>query len=170
MTKTTILAFSVVLVLVIGIVSAEQAFAPMGGQGGKKVTITEHVIRFDVGNHQTINSSPGFFINGNYEGTPNNGFIDFRRGSTLVGLDGEITELRYDIGAGTLNGFTTTASLWKNNVVIGSCSVVTTTTPTSCVVNLSESVSAGDLIAVSHVSPAGNIGVEFFHAVVVLKT
>jgi len=128
-----------------------------------------HVIRFNAGNEQTINVNPLFFVDGNTEGSPLNGFLDFRRGATLVGVDGEITELRYDIGAGPV-GFTATVSLWKNNVVIGSCSVVTTTIPTSCIVSLSEPVSAGDLIAVSHVSPAGSVGVQFFHASVVIES
>jgi len=128
-----------------------------------------HVVRFNAGNEQTINVNPLFFVDGNTEGSPLNGFLDFRRGATLVGVDGEITELRYDIGAGVLNGFTSTVSLWKNNVIIGSCSVVTTNIATSCVDSLSEPVSAGDLIAVSHVSPAGSVSVQFFHASVVVE-
>jgi len=145
---------------------------PKGEQGeqGEPSTSTS-VIRFDAGNYQEVNMNPLFFINGNTEGTPNNiGFLDFRRGSTLVGLDGEITQLRYDIGPATLNGLTITVSVWKNNVVIGSCSVITGPSSTNCVASLNVPVSAGDLVAVSDVSPSNTVSVSFRHAAVVVTS
>jgi len=130
----------------------------------------EHIIRFDSGNNQEVNVNPLFFINGNNEGSPLNGFLDFRRGATLVGVDGEITELRYDIGPATINGITITVSLWKNNAVIASCSVVTAPTSQSCVDSITEPVSAGDLIAVSDVSIGQTVPVSFRHAAVIVTT
>jgi len=129
-------------------------------------TTSTSVIRFDSGNNQEVNINP-LYLNG---GSPLNNPIDFRRGSTLAGTDGTITELRYDIGASGSGGLTVTASLWKNNAVIASCSVVTATTSQSCVASLSEPVLAGDLVAVSDVSPSGSISVSFRHASVVIET
>ena len=129
---------------VVGIFSVNPVSEAVGGwqaafddlQSQIDATTSTNVIRFDAGNNQEVNINPLFFIDGDTEGSPLNGFLDFRRGATLVGVDGEITELRYDIGP-TGPGATITISLWKNNAVIGSCSVVTATTSQSCVASLS---------------------------------
>jgi len=179
MNKLGIWGIAIAGAFVIGILSANPVVEAVGGwqaavadlqsQINSIPTTSTSVIRFDAGNDQGVNMTPLFFIDGNTEGSPNNGFLDFRRGATLVGVDGEITELRYDIGPGG-SGATITVSLWKNNAVIGSCSVVTAPSSQSCVASLSEPVLAGDLVAVSDVSPSGTIGVSFRHAAVVVTT
>jgi len=179
MNKTILLGIAISAAFVVGVLSANPVVEAVGGwktavadlqaQINGIPTTSTSVIRFDAGNNQEVNINPLFFIDGDTEGSPLNGFLDFRRGATLVGVDGEITELRYDIGP-SAPAATITVSLWKNNAVIGSCSVVTATSSQSCVANLSVPVSAGDLVAVSDVSPSGTIGVSFRHAAVVVTT
>jgi len=177
MKKSILLGVAISGAFLIGIFSANPIVEAQGGwkaafvdlQSQIDATTSTNVIRFDAGNNQEVNINPLFFIDGDTEGSPLNGFLDFRRGATLVGVDGEITELRYDIGP-SAPAATITVSLWKNNAVIGSCSVVTALSSQSCVASLSVPVSAGDLVAVSDVSPSGTIGVSFKHAAVVVTT
>jgi len=176
MNKLGIWAIAIVGAFVIGVISAnpvvdavggwKEAVADLQSQINAIPTTSTSVIRFDAGNNQEVNINP-LYLKG---GSPLNNPIDFRRGATLAGTDGTITELRYDIGGGGGSGATIIASLWKNNAVIGTCSVVTATTSQSCVASLSEPVLAGDLLAVSDVSPSGTIGVFFKHASVVIET
>jgi len=175
MKKSILLGVVISGAFLIGIFSANPIVEAQGGwkavfddlqsQINAIPTTSTSVIRFDSGNNQEVNINP-LYLNG---GSPLNNPLDFRRGSTLAGTDGTITELRYDIGSGGV-GATITASLWKNNAEIASCSVVTATTSQSCIVSLSVPVLAGDLIAVSDVSPSGSIGVSFRHASVVVTT
>jgi len=177
MNKLSIWVIAIAGAFVVGVLSANPVVEAVGGwqpvvddlQAQIDATTSTNVIRFDAGNRQEVNISPLFFIDGNTEGSPNNGFLDFRRGATLVGVDGVITELRYDIGP-SAPAATITVSLWKNNAVIGSCSVVTALSSQSCVASLSVPVLAGDLVAVSDVSPSGTIGVSFRHAAVIVTT
>jgi len=97
MTKTTILAFSVVLVLVIGIVSAEQAFAPPGGQAKEKVEplsqiITEDLPQLNVDQVRIATSDGPFTVDVCITNVLNSGgaFYELRRNGVLAYKSGQI--------------------------------------------------------------------------------
>jgi len=67
-------------------------------------------------------------------------------------VDGIISEVQYKIGKSNTSGESVTARIYKNNVEIGSCNLVTSTTShSSCIMTLTESVVKDDLLAITDI-------------------
>jgi len=89
----------------------------------------------------------------------------------MVGIDGNITEFRYDIGDADSEGNTITAKLYKNNEPTSFTCSVTSGVAVSCEVIDSLSVTKGDLLAVADVTTAGgNFDVNSRHAYVIITS
>jgi len=111
------------------------------------------IIRIDGGRMTDINTVEVYFLDG--DGVTRNNPSDFELASKMVGVDGIISEVQYKIGKSNPSGETVTARIYKNNVEVGSCNLVTSTiSHSSCTMTLSESVVKDDLIAMSDITSA----------------
>jgi len=106
----------------------------------------KQIMRIDGGGAREIDAGEVFFLDG--QRTSGNTATDFELASKIVGIDGTITEVQYKIGKSNVATLVT-AKLYKNNVEIGSCSLDSTTTHSSCTMTLSEPVVKDDLLGMT---------------------
>jgi len=149
MKRSLLLGVAISGVLIVGILSTNPVIAVGGWQlafDGLDTRITAlevsqpiEIMRFEGGG--IVGTDERHFLNG--------GASSIAFASTMVGIDGTISEVQYKIGFATVNGATVTAKIFKNGGIVGSCSLVTSDPDSSCTMNLSEPVVKGDLIAVS---------------------
>jgi len=159
MNKTILLGIAITGAFIVGILSANPVGEAVGGWQpvvdglDARVTALEgaqtlEIMRFDGGRSQTIDVNELYFFNG--DGIVRNNPSDFEVAAKMVGIDGIISEVKYKIGKATTNGASVTAKFYKNNALIGSCSLATSgSLHTSCTMNLSEPVVKGDLLAIT---------------------
>ena len=108
----------------------------------------KQIMRIDGVKSTEIDGSEVFFLDG--ERTSKKSAADFESASKIVGIDGKITEVQYKIGKKTGSVESVTARIYKNNVLIDSCSLFThPSLHSSCTMTLNESVVKGDLLAMS---------------------
>jgi len=106
------------------------------------------IMRIDGGPLENISFDEVFFLDG--EERSNEEAFDFEFASKMVGIDGIISEVQYKIGKAESEGDSVTVKLYKNNMEIGSCDLITSTSSHSfCIMILNESVVKGDLLAIS---------------------
>ena len=111
------------------------------------------IMRIDGGRDTSINLNEVYFLDG--DGITKNTASDFELASKMVGIDGTITEVQYKIGKAIRYGDQATARLYKNNIEVGSCNLLTSTSShTSCTMNMNEPVVKSDLLAMSDVTSA----------------
>jgi hypothetical protein len=112
------------------------------------------IMRIDGGRITDVHPLEVYFLDG--DGLTKNTSSDFELASKISGVDGTITEVRYKVGKSTSDGNQITARLYKNNVEVGSCNLITSTSShSSCVMNLNELVLKEDLLAMSDITNAG---------------
>jgi len=115
----------------------------------------KQIMRIDGGRTIDIDVIEVYFLDG--DRITKNSAFDFELASKIVGIDGTITEVQYKIGKSLSQDASVTAKLYKNNVEVGSCDLLTsTTTHSSCTMTLSEPVVKDDLLAMSDQTSAGS--------------
>ena len=122
MNKLGIWAIVIAGAFLIGIVSANPVVEAVGGWqlafDGLDARITglenqpadPQIMRIDGGG--IIGVGESYFLNG--------GSLSRNFASTMVGIDGTISEVQYRIGFATVNGATVTAKIFKNGGIVGS--------------------------------------------------
>jgi len=119
----------------------------------------KQIMRIDGGRSIDIDVIEVYFLDG--DRINKNPASNFELASKIVGIEGTISEVQYKIGKSNLAASVTT-KLYKNNVEVGSCDLLaSTTTHSSCTMTLSEPVVKDDLLAMSDQTSAGSrINVE----------
>lgn len=107
------------------------------------------IMRIDGGRITSISPFEIYFFDG--DSLTKDSASDFELASKMVGIDGTIDEVQYKIGKLTGNGnHPVTARIYKNNVEVGSCSLLTSTSShSSCTMMLNEPVLKSDLLAMT---------------------
>ena len=107
----------------------------------------KQIMRIDGGRTIDIDVIEVYFLDG--DRITRNSASDFELASKIVGIEGTISEVQYKIGKSSLAASVTT-KLYKNNVEVGSCDLLaSTTTHSSCTMTLSEPVVKDDLLAMT---------------------
>jgi len=172
MKKLGIWVIAIAAAFIIGVLSAnpvvdaaKAGWQPLVADHESRITALEEgqakqIMRIDGGLSTEIDGLEVFFLDG--ERTSGNSATDFELASKIVGIDGKITEVQYKIGKKTGLVESVTARIYKNNVLIDSCSLFThASLHSSCTMTLNESVVKGDLLAMSdQVSEEPRIFVE----------
>jgi len=119
----------------------------------------KQIMRIDGGRSIDIDVIEVYFLDG--DRITKNSASDFELASKIVGIEGTISEVQYKIGKSSLATSVTT-KLYKNNVEVGSCDLLaSTTTHSSCTMTLSEPVVKDDLLAMTDQTSADSrINVE----------
>ena len=135
-------------------------------------TKTRDVMRFDSTDEAPfVDVAETYFNHGINIGRTDAHPNIFRLSSSMIGIDGEITEFRYDIGKADFSGTTVTATVYKNNSPTNVTCDAISGPPTSCTFTGSLPVSAGDLIAVADVTTAPQpMDVNSRHVTVVITS
>lgn len=115
---------------------------------------TAEILRFEPGIDSAIRPEGRYFNNDSTYTA--NSIDDALLASSLSGINGNLTHLRYHIGISNSNGNMITATVFINGVsTSASCSLISSSTPSDCTWDGNIPILEGDLIAIHHFTSAG---------------